>query len=122
MIMSGWILPDYTKVRCRSYANNKEHIQIVEKYLKNIQISEPHIYQEIVTASEKLNIPKDALDDIAVKVLGWTKVNNEPMKLIFYLSGFLFENIIIRYINLGYTIVPIYHSPVIRIPNPSLYL
>lgn len=122
MIMSGWILPDYTEVRCRSYANNKEHIQIVEKYLKNMQNVEPRIYEEIIKSSEKLNIPKDALDDIAVKVLGWTKVNNEPIKAIFYLSGYLFENVVIRYINLGYTIVPIYISPIIRIPNPSMYL
>ena len=50
------------------------------------------------------------------------KVNNEPIKAIFYLSGYLFENVVIRYINLSYTIVPIYHSLVIRIPNPSMYL
>ena len=122
MIMSGWILPDYTEVRCTSYASSKEHIKIVAKYLDNLKNSEPSIYQQIIQISEKMAIPGEALDDIAVKVLGWAKVNNEPSKIIYYLSGVLFENIIIRYINLGFTLVPFYHYPPIKLYNPKLYL
>lgn len=120
--MSGWILPDYTEIRCKSYANNKEHIQIVEQYLKNLKATEPRIYEEVLKISLNMNPPKSSLDDIAVNVLGWTKVNNEPIKIIYYLSDSLFENVIIRYINLGYTIVPIYHKAPIKIERPSIYL
>lgn len=122
MIMSGWILPDYTEVRCKSYANSKDHIKIVERYLYNLNQVEPHLYTQIMKMSEKMQIPKDALDDVAVKILGWTKVNNEPTKTIYYASGCLFENIIIRYINFGFSLVPLYLCPPIRIPNPSVYL
>jgi len=122
MIMSGWILPDYTGVRCKSYANNKEHIRIVEKYLNNLKVAEPRIYEEIIEISKKMDLSQDKLDDLAVKVLGWTKVNNEPIKIVYYLSGSLFENVIIRYINLGFTIVPIYHLAPIKINRPSMYL
>jgi len=48
MIMSGWILPDYTEVRCKSYANNKEHIKVVERYLNNLKAAEPKLYSEII--------------------------------------------------------------------------
>ena len=122
MILSGWILPDYKEIRCKSYASNQEHIQIVKNYLDNLKQIEPRIYEAIFSESKKLNIPKDSLDDIAVKILGWTKVNNEPIKVIFYLSGYLFDNVVIRYINLGYTLIPSYNAPTIRISNPSLYL
>ena len=122
MIMSGWILPDYTEIMCKSYANNKEHIKIVEKYLNNLRLEDEKTYEQILKISNKLNIPNEALDDIAVKVLGWTKVNNEPYKVIYYLHGTLFENVIIRYMNLGYTLVPIYNIHPIKINNPSMYL
>lgn len=122
MIMSGWILPDYTEVRCKSCSNNKEHIRIVDSYLTHLKSVEPQLYNEIIRIAKSQNIPSDALDDIAVKVLGWIKVNDVPFKTIYYLSGYLFENFIVQYINLGFTLIPIYYNPPIIIPNPSLYL
>jgi len=122
MIMSGWILPDYTEVRCKSYANNKEHIKVVERYLNNLKAAEPKLYSEIIKISQMMKLPSTALDDIAVNVLGWTKVNDKPFKTIYYLSGTLFENMIIRYINLGYNLVPIYRMPAVKIPRPNMYL
>ena len=122
MIMSGWILPDYTEVKCKSFSGCKEHIEIVKKYLDCLKASEPRIYEEVMKISKFLKISEDALDDIAVYVLGWAKVIDTPHKTLCYLSGFLYENIIIRYINLGFSLIPIYFSAPIKLPNPSLYL
>ena len=120
MIYSGWILPNYIQIKCASYSNNKEHILVVKKFLDNLKLLEPGMYNTVISSANDMNIT--SLDDIAVIILGWIKVNDAPEKIIYYLNNLPFENVLIRYRNLGCTLVPIYNFKHVVIHNPSKYI
>ncbi len=120
MIMSGWILPDYTFVTCKSYLGNKEHIRIVKRFLNTLKEKEPSIYIDIMTRASKLHLT--TLDDIAVTILGWAKVNDVPFKAIYYADFSTHEYVLARYEQLGFKCIQVFSNTLVKIKNPSIYL
>ena len=109
MIMSGWILPDMYEVKCMSYSHSKEHLEIVQKYLEGLKRKNYTVYSEIMHEYYKLRTRRRIIDleDFAVIKLGWIKVINSPIKLVFYSPESPMELLIRRYSKLGYTVIPI---------------
>lgn len=109
MIMSGWILPDMYEVKCISYSHSKEHFEIVHKYLESLKEKNHTVYHEIMHEYYKLRTRKKILDleDFAVIKLGWIKVINSPVKVVFYSPESPMELLIKRYSKLGYSTIPI---------------
>jgi len=104
MIMSGWILPDLYEVKCRSCSTINGHIEVVKRYLDNLKEMDIKKYDKIVMSfyRESSSLPSLGLDDFAVMQLGWIKINDDPMKAIFYADNTELEFTIKRYLNIGY--------------------
>lgn len=104
MVLSGWILPDLYEVKCSSCSTVNGHIEVVKRYLDNLKEVDLKTYEKIVMAfyRESSSLPSLGLDDFAVVQLGWIKINNEPMKTIFYVNNTELEFTVKRYLNLGY--------------------
>lgn len=107
MIMSGWILPDMHNVECKSCSDSKAHSQIVKKYLANLKVRDCRCYEEIICEFYKLRSQRKIIDleDFAVMKLGWIKVLNNPIKIVFYSPESPIELLINRYRKLGYTTI-----------------
>ena len=91
MILSGWILPDGSEIKCVSNSTLNGHIAVLKKYFN-------------VTNSKDLS--SIALDDYAITKLGWIKVINGYYKYVFY-KGEDNYNMIKHYEEFGYTLVEI---------------
>lgn len=104
MIFSGWILPDLYEVKCSSCSTVNGHIEVVKRYLDNLKEVDLKTYEKIAMAfyRESSSLPSLGLDDFAVMQLGWLKINDEPMKAIFYPDNTELEFTIKRYLNIGY--------------------
>lgn len=107
MIMSGWILPDMYSVKCNSCSNTKEHTKIIKRYLDNLKHKDYQIYQEIMQEFFKLRTGRKIIDleDFAVMKLGWIKVIDFPIKIVFYSPESPIELLIERYKKIGYTTI-----------------
>ena len=122
MIMSGWILPDLYEVRCHSCSTLNGHIAVVKQYLNALKLKDVKNYNRIITAFEEEAsvIPLLGLDDFAVIKLGWIKVNNEPVNILFCTDNCKLDFLIKRYTNLGFSLVVLKESrPTITIDIPS---
>lgn len=104
MINSGWILPDLYEVKCKSCSTLNGHVEVVKRYLENLKKQDEKSYNKIINAyhKEASSLPSIALDDFAVMQLNWIKINNDPIKIIFYTYNNDLDFIINRYINIGY--------------------
>lgn len=104
MIASGWILPDLYEIKCKSCSTTNGHIEVVKRYLDNLKKVDLVTYDKIVMAfhRESSGLPSLGLDDFAVIQLGWIKINDDPMKAIFYSDNTELEFTINRYLNAGY--------------------
>ena len=107
MIISGWILQDLYEVKCKSCSTLNGHIDVVKRYLDNLKLKDRKTYDKIVTAfyNESAKLPTLGLDDFAVMKLGWIKVNNVPMNVIFYIDSEDSELATMRYLRIGYSSV-----------------
>jgi len=122
MIMSGWILPDMYHVECKSCSHLKAHTQIVKRYLDNLKEKDFACYSEIMQEFFKLRTRKKVFDleDFAVLKLGWIKIIDHPIKVVFYSNESPLELLIDRYKNLGYTTISCYEKQsIINICIPS---
>jgi len=109
MIISGWILPDMYEVKCDSYSTTNGHKGVVKRYLSKLKNKDYKCYVEIIHDFLKLRTRKKVLDieDFAVVKLGWIKVINSPIKVIFYSPESPMELLVKRYSNIGYFPIPI---------------
>ena len=107
MVMSGWVLPDMYNVECTSCSHTKAHTQIVKRYLENLKQKDYACYTEIMQEFFKLRTRKKVLDleDFAVLKLGWVKIIDKPIKVVFYSSESPLELLIARYKNLDYAVI-----------------
>ncbi|MBQ8043444.1 MAG: hypothetical protein IJ272_04770 [Clostridia bacterium] len=122
MIMSGWILPDMHNVECKSCSHSKAHAQIVKRYLDNLKQKDYACYKETIQEFFRLRNKKKVLDfeDFAVLKLGWIKIIDQPIKVVFYSNESPIELLIDRYKNLGYTTISSYEKQsIINICIPS---
>ena len=115
MIKSGWILPDMYEVECKSCSNVKLHLNIVKNYLDNLKKLDYACYKEVMQTYFKLRNQKKVLDleDFAVLKLGWIKLIDQPIKVVFYSNESPLELLIARYKNLGYTPISSYEKQTI---------
>ena len=95
MLLSGFILPDGTELKCTSCSSIRGHISTIKKYFGSNYIGDNSRY-----------ISDSILDDYVVKKYGWIKVINIPYKYVFYSSEEQYE-LIRNYENIGYTLVKI---------------
>ena len=104
MIMSGWILPDMYEVQCLSCSTINTHKEALKKYLLNLKKKSFSTYAEIIHEYYKLKAKKQVLDieDFAVEKLGWIKIINTPVKIVFYSPNSPVEFIVQRYVKLNY--------------------
>ena len=122
MIMSGWILPDMYKIECKSCSSSNAHKQIVEKYLYNLKHKDYRSYKEIMQEFFKLRTGRKIIDieDFAVMKLGWIKIINYPIKVVFYSPESPIELLIERYKKIGYTTISTFdRQSIINICIPS---
>lgn len=107
MLVSGWILPDLYEVSCKSCSTLNGHIQIVERYLSNLKRKNIATYEKIANMLLKTRLEKPSLnlDDFAVTCLGWIKINNEPMNIVFCTENRKLDFLIQKYIDFGYSLV-----------------
>lgn len=107
MIMSGWILPDMNEIQCPSYSNSHCHLEAVKKYLANLKKRDETEYKEIMNEFYRLKARKKVLDleDFAVIKLGWFKVLNYPIRIVFYSPNSPLEILKCRYNKLGYSTI-----------------
>lgn len=122
MIMSGWILPDMHEVKCESYSSTKAHLRIVKEYLAKLRIRDFNLYSEIMQEFFKLRLRRNVLDleDFVVIKLGWIKILNCPVKMIFYSPDSPVEFLVKRYLKLGYTPIAVDDNrSIIHINIPS---
>ena len=122
MIMSGWILPDMNEIKCSSCSNSHCHLEIVKKYLANLKRRDETIYKEIMNEFYRLRSCKKVLDleDFAVIKLGWFKVLNCPIRIVFYSPNSPLEILKCRYNKLGYSTIEMDEKQsVIHIHIPS---
>ena len=122
MIMSGWILPDLYEVKCLSCSSTNGHLEVVKEYLRNLKKRDHITYQEIMQQYYKARNAKRVLDleDFAVLKLGWIKVINTPIKVIFYSPESPVELVIKRYEKVGYYPIRMDERQVIiSVPIPS---
>lgn len=122
MISSGWILPDLYEVKCSSCSTINGHVEVVKRYLDNLKIIDLKTYDEIMVAFKRSvsSLPSTGLDDFAVVQLNWIKINNNPMKAIFYADNTELEFTVKRYLNLGYYPIELktqYKQIVVDIPS-----
>ena len=122
MIMSGWILPDMYEVKCESCSITNNHLDVIKKYLCTLKSKDFTHYTEIMHEFYKLRARRKItdLEDFAVVKLGWIKVINAPIRVIFYSPESPMELLVARYRKLNYTTIPLdeRHS-IIHIPIPS---
>lgn len=109
MIMSGWILPDMYEVKCLSYSSTNGHLEIIKEYLSKLKLKDSKCYSEILHEYYSLRTRKKVLDleDFAVIKLGWIKIINSPIKVVFYSPESPMELLVCRYSKLGYSLIPI---------------
>lgn len=109
MIMSGWILPDLYEVKCLSYSNSSSHTRIIKRYLENLKSKDITIYTKIEQTLEsiKKDYPYISLDDFAVQYLGWIKINDSPIRIVFFAENHNLETLVQKYTDFGYTLIPI---------------
>lgn len=122
MIMSGWILPDMYNVECKSCTHSKAHTQIVKKYLDNLKLKDYNCYKEMMQEFFKLRAGRKIIDleDFAVMKLGWIKVLDHPIKIVFYSSESPVELLIERYKKIGYTTIATFdRQSIINVCIPS---
>lgn len=122
MIMSGWILPDMYEVKCLSCSHNKEHLRIVETYLYNLKGKDHKCYLEILHEYFKLKSCKKVLDleDFAVIKLGWIKIINSPIKVVFYSPESPMDLLVKRYTAIGFSSIAMDEKQnIINIYTPS---
>lgn len=122
MIMSGWILPDMYNVECMSCSHSKAHLQIVKKYLDNLKHKDYHCYKEIMKDFFKLRTGRKVIDleDYAVMKLGWVKIIDHPIKIVFYSPESPIELLIHRYRKIGYTAISTFdRQGIINVCIPS---
>lgn len=122
MIVSGWVLPDMYEVKCDSCSSFKAHLRIVKDYLAKLRIQDFNLYTEIMQEFFKLRLRRNVLDleDFVVIKLGWIKVLNYPIKIIFYSPASPIAFLKTDYSKLGYTIIPVDDNrSIIHIDIPS---
>ncbi len=122
MIMSGWILPDVYSVECKSCSQAKAHTQIVKRYLDNLKLKDYNCYKEIMQEFFKLRTRRKIIDleDFAVMKLGWIKVIDFPIKIVFYSPESPIELLIERYKKIGYTTISTFdRQSIINVCIPS---
>lgn len=122
MIMSGWILPDMYNVACSSCSHSKEHTKIVKQYLDNLKLKDYNCYKEIMQDFFKLRTGRKIIDleDFAVIKLGWIKIINNPIKIVFYSPESPMELLIERYKKIGYTSISTFdRQNIIHVCIPS---
>ncbi len=104
MILSGWILPDLYEVKCKSCSTLNGHIEVVKRYLENLKQKNITAYDKIMNEFNQLKLLHTylSLDDFAVMRLGWIKINNDPINIIFYTEENELEFLVLKYINFGY--------------------
>jgi len=109
MLKSGWILPDMYEISCVSCSTFNGHIEIVKRYLQNLKAKDLISYNKIQNFLRQLQKDKPylGLDDFAVIYLGWIKINNDPINIIFYTENHQLEFMIEKYRKFGYTLVTI---------------
>ena len=125
MLMSGWILPDLYEVKCKSCSTFNGHIQVVKHYLENLKQKNYKAYDKTMDIFYKLRNeqPYIELDDFAVICLGWIKVNNDPINIIFYSENNELEFYVKKYMNFGYTNIVLKRSRFVfklNIPSEQL--
>lgn len=105
MITSGWILPDMYEVQCLSCSSSNGHMKIVKDYLSKLKEKDYSNYAEILHEYYRLRARRKVLDleDFAVMKLGWIKVINTPIRVVFYSPESPLELLINRYAKIGYT-------------------
>lgn len=122
MITSGWILPDMHQVKCYSYSPTNNHLDVIKKYLSALKAKDFNCYVEIMNEFYKLRARKKVtdLEDFAVVKLGWIKIINLPIKVVFYSPASPMELLIERYKQLNYTAIMLDERlSIIYIPIPS---
>lgn len=107
MILSGWILPDLFEIKCKSCSVFNGHIEIVKRYLENLKAKDYYLHLKIMTRFKTLQntYPYIGLDDFAVKCLGWVKINNNPINIVFIAKSNDLSFYTKKYEKLGYEIV-----------------
>lgn len=122
MIMSGWILPDMHEVKCLSYSDSNSHKDVVKNYLLNLKTKDYITYIDILYEYYCMRTRRKVLDleDFAVIKLGWIKVINSPIKVVFYSPEGPLELLIKHYSKLDYLTIPIDEKQsIINIKIPS---
>lgn len=122
MITSGWILPDMVGVPCKSSSGFKEHIFFVKDYLDKLYEDDEKLFFALMDLRKNIHPECYSLDDFAVKILGWIKVTNEPFRQIFLINLHEYDDIISKYLDLGYTVTFFTGRAPIKIKNPSKYI
>lgn len=122
MITSGWILPDLVGVNCKSSSNNKEHILIVKEYLEKLYNDDEKLFFALMNVRKNKHPECYSLDDFAVKILGWIKITNKPFKRIYLLNIHEYDDVICKYLKLGYSITTFTGITPLKFKNPSKYL
>lgn len=109
MIMSGWILPDMYEVKCISCAPTNNHLDVLRNYLSSLRARDLYHYTEIMNEFYKLQATRKVsnLEDFAVTKLGWIKVMNAPIRVVFYSPSSPVELLVPRYKKLNYTLIPL---------------
>ena len=107
MILSGWILHDLYEVKCSSCSVINGHVQVVRNYLDKLYFCDKETYSKLMQLLDKLkdDCPFLSLDDFAVMAMGWIKINNRPINMVFYSNYNDLDYIIKRYVKIGYEAV-----------------
>ena len=122
MIRSGWILPDLYEIKCSSCSTLNGHIEVVKRYLNALKERDIKTYNEITSQfyNDSSSFSALGLDDFAVMRLGWIKINNDPVNIIFYTDNTELSFFVKRYVNIGYTSVILTgNKPIITVDIPS---
>ena len=122
MIMSGWILPDMYEVKCPSCASSNGHKEVVKHYLERLKRKDYSRFSEVMNEYFKLRSRKKVMDieDFVVIKLGWVKIINTPIKVVFYSTLSPIDFLISSYEKIGYSPIPIDEKQsLIHIPIPS---
>jgi len=122
MIMSGWILPDSHTVECKTCSITRKHLEVVRTYFSNLKNKDYSCYESVMLEFFKLRTQKKVSDieEFAIVKLGWIKIVDQPIKVIFYSSESPLEIISELYSNFGYHLIPISQGEsIINICVPS---
>ena len=125
MILSGWILPDLFEVECRSCSSYYGHIEVLKRYLENLKLQDQFTFNKIIKNFTKLQeiYPYLGLDDFAVKCLGWIKLSNKPIKILFVGKMSPIKHKTRNYEKIGYSIVVLDYTKLcfeVDIPSKEL--